>query len=104
MKINVLIGLALVLSSVTTSSFAWDYMDENNNNDKSIRGYEDNDNSIRGYESSFGNKYEYDLSRPGDRLRYEVDPGAQLRDSIDVNPTRDLERNLGQYGGGVIRE
>lgn len=104
MKINALIALALFLSSVTTSSFAWDNMDEINSNDRSISGYEENDNSIKGYESSFGNKYEYDLSRPSDRLRYEVDPGAQLRDSIDVNPIRDLERNLGQYGGGVIRE
>jgi hypothetical protein len=94
MKINVLNGVGLAFSSVSASSFAWNYMDENNSRD----------NSNRGYESSFGNKYEYDLSRPIDRIRYNLDLGAQLRDSIDVNPTRNLERGLGQYGGGVYRD
>lgn len=56
----------------------------------------------QGYESSFGNRYEYDLSDPSDRIMYEVDPDAQLRDSIDVNPERELERSLGEYGGGVL--
>jgi uncharacterized protein (DUF486 family) len=93
-KTKVLIVVALFCSSVATSSFAWNHMDENNSND----------DVKRGYESSFGNKYEYDLSRPGDRLRYDVDPAAQLRDSIDVNPTRELERGLRQYGGGVYRD
>jgi hypothetical protein len=55
-----------------------------------------------GYETSFGNRYEYDLSDPSDKIMYEVDPNAQLRDSIDVNPERDLERSLGEYGGGVL--
>ena len=94
MRINVLIVVALVLSSVSTSSFAWNYMDENSGNT----------NSNRGYESSFGNRYEYDLSRPGERVRYGADPGAQVRDSIDVNPTRDLERQTGQFGGGMYRD
>ena len=56
----------------------------------------------KGYESSLGNRYEYDLSDPSDKIMYEVDPDAQLRDSIDVNPERDLERGLGEYGGGVL--
>lgn len=65
-------------------------------------GYDnDTDDSNRGYESSFGNRYEYDLSDPGDRLQYGVDPDAQLRDSLDVDPTRDLERGIGEYGGGA---
>ncbi len=55
----------------------------------------------RGYESSTGNRYEYDLSDPGDQLEYGVDLDAQMRDSTSVNPTRELDRGLGEYGGGI---
>jgi hypothetical protein len=53
------------------------------------------------YRGSSGAMYQYDLSTPSGQLRYSVDPGAQLRDSID--PRVDLDRGLGQYGGGVRR-
>lgn len=93
MKMKLLIGVGVLSSCLTIPSFARDNPYDNNNED-----------SNRGYESSFGNRYEYDLSRPSDRIRYEVDPAAQLRDSIDVSPSRELERDLGQYGGGVDRD
>ena len=51
------------------------------------------------YESSTGQRYEYDLSNPADRARYRVDPAAQARDR--VNPRIQLDRNIGQYGGGA---
>ena len=60
-------------------------------------------NEPSGYRSSFGSTYEYDLSNPIDRLRYGADPAAKLRDRIDVNPQRRIERNIGQYGGGVLK-
>ena len=50
-------------------------------------------------ESSTGQRYEYDLSNPADRARYRVDPAAQARDRI--NPRVQLDRNIGQYGGGA---
>ena len=53
------------------------------------------------YRGSSGALYQYDLSNPSDQLRYSVDPGAQLRDEID--PRVQLDRSLGQYGGGVGR-
>lgn len=53
------------------------------------------------YESSTGTKYQYDLNRPSDQNRYEVDTGAQMRDQINVNPMRDLDRSMGQNGGGI---
>jgi len=53
------------------------------------------------YESSTGTRYKYDLSKPSDQIRYEVDPRAQIRDSINVNPRIEIDRNLGQYGGGA---
>ena len=57
--------------------------------------------SSRGYESSTGNRYQYDLSDPGDRVEYGVDVDAQMRDDMSINPTRELDRGLGEYGGGV---
>jgi hypothetical protein len=56
----------------------------------------------KSYKSRFGNEYEYDLSRPSDQLKYELDLKAQMRDELNVDPRRDLERDLGQYGGGKV--
>lgn len=46
-------------------------------------------------------QYRYDLSNPSDRLRYQVDPSAQLMDSINVDPRVELDRGMGQYGAGI---
>jgi hypothetical protein len=51
------------------------------------------------YESTSGTRYKYDLSKPSDQIKYEVDPAAQLRDSI--NPRVEMDRDLWQYGGGA---
>jgi len=48
-------------------------------------------------------KYRGNLSNPGDRIRYEVDPAAQLRDQIAVDPRRDIDKSIGQQGGGYYR-
>lgn len=53
------------------------------------------------YQSRSGNTYQYDLSNPVDRMRYSTDTSAQVRDSVSVNPTRTLDRGLGQFGGGI---
>ena len=63
-----------------------------------------NSNKPSGYRSSFGNTYEYDLSNPSDRVRYRADPKARLRDRLNVNPQRRIERNIGQYGGGALNK
>ncbi len=73
-----LVTIALLMTSPV---FAWNY----------------NDNEYP-YKSITGTKYKYDLSNPGDRIRYGVDPAAQIRDS--VNPNVKIDRGLGQYGGG----
>ena len=104
-KIMIWVTAALLLLAPISALSQYDGYDDNQAN-KDDYGYEydrpyDRDQE-KGYESSFGNRYEYDLSDPSDRIMYEVDPDAQLRDSIDVNPERDLERGLGEYGGGVL--
>ena len=68
---------------------------------KTTSGYKP---STSGYKSSFGSTYEYDLSNPSDRVRYRADPKAKLRDRLDVNPQRRIERNIGQYGGGALNK
>ena len=45
-----------------------------------------------------GTRYKYDLSKPNDRLRYEVDTSTQIQYSI--NPRVGIDRDLGQFGGG----
>lgn len=47
------------------------------------------------YRGSSGALYNYDLSNPSDQLRYSVDPGAQLRNSINVDPRVEIDRSLG---------
>ncbi|MDD2740652.1 MAG: hypothetical protein PHV02_00125 [Rhodocyclaceae bacterium] len=57
----------------------------------------------QGHQGASGAKYQYDLNNPGDRIRYEVDPAAQLRDQIAVDPRRDIDKSIGQQGGGYYR-
>jgi len=59
----------------------------------------DNDDA---YEGPSGKRYEYDLSDPVDQIMYEVDPAAKIRDSVDPDPRRDLDRDLGRPGGGAL--
>lgn len=54
-----------------------------------------------GYRGLSGTSYRYDLSDPGQQMRYEMDPMAQMRDSISIDPRRDIDRSIGQYGGGI---
>jgi hypothetical protein len=60
-------------------------------------------NADGSYRSSSGDRYQYDLSRPADQLRYEIDPAAQLRDEMaPPRPVRELmEEVRGQSGGGL---
>jgi hypothetical protein len=62
---------------------------------------QEKDGSYRSYGDT---RYQYDLNRPSDQLRYELDPRAQLRDeitSVAPSPSRELREELrGQRGGG----
>jgi hypothetical protein len=60
-----------------------------------------NSSAPSGYTNSFGNTYQYNLSNPGDRIRYNSDPGAQLRDRVTPNPYKNIELNTLQQGGGI---
>jgi hypothetical protein len=70
---------------------------------RTTKPYDNHGNPNFGYQGPAGTRYQYDLSKPQDQIRYSVDPGAQIRDSISVDPRRDLDRDLGRYGGGVRR-
>jgi hypothetical protein len=62
--------------------------------------YKDSENNREYYESYSGRRYKYDLSNPLDQIKYETDIGAQLRD--EVNPMVEIDRSMGQYGGGIL--
>ncbi len=66
-------------------------------------GYRADSSETSDYRGISGARYQYDLSNPSDRARYTVDPQAQLRDSISVDPQRGIDQDLGQAGGGIIR-
>lgn len=54
-----------------------------------------------GYSSSTGTNYQYDLSNPTEQLRYSIDLDAQMRDARSLDLNRNLDRGMGQYGGGI---
>jgi hypothetical protein len=70
--------------------------EEVNNIRKNAKNKEENEYK---YKSLLGNKYKYDLSNPYDKMRYDIDLGAQLKDGI--SPMRNLDKGMGQYGGGI---
>lgn len=57
----------------------------------------------RYYESTSGTKYQYDLSNPTDKLSYDTDLDAKMRDSLNINLNVELDRALGQFGGGILK-
>ena len=63
-----------------------------------------NSSSSSGYKSSFGDTYQYDLSNPVDRVKYNSDPRAKLRDRTSNQYIRELMSILGQSGGGIYKK
>jgi hypothetical protein len=57
--------------------------------------------SNQSYQSSTGTRYQYDLSTPGDQIEYSMNTAAQIRDSINITPSKSIDRSMGQYGGGI---
>ena len=95
---------------IASTSIAWENDYNNNYNNQDEKSFYDEHekqeleseaerNKEYPYESNTGIRYKYDLSNPSDRIMYEVDPSAQVSDSI--NPMVEIDRNLGQYGGGA---
>lgn len=80
--------LITFILSISTTAMAWDNPDITR---------ERTDTS---YKSRFGNEYQYDLSKPQDRIQYKYDRDARRRDAMDIDPRRNIERDLGEIGGG----
>lgn len=78
-----------------------------NNNDSNNFGlgnnleFGSNYNNEYPYKSFSGTSYKYDLTKPIDRINYEIDPASRVFDNI--NPWIDIDRGFGQYGGGAKR-
>ena len=72
MKKKILLVI-MALLSITSHALALD------NNVETSRQRQESEREIKRnkeypYKSSSGTRYKYDLSKPGDRIRYEVDP------------------------------
>ena len=63
--------------------------------------YGSESSSSGGYQGSSGSSYQYDMNNPSDRNNYSIDLNAQRRDQMSLDPSRSLDRGLGQYGGGI---
>lgn len=64
-------------------------------------GSNSNTTSNSGYQSSSGTRYQYDMNNPSDRNRYSTDLDAQRRDQMNLDTRRNLDRGIGQNGGGI---
>lgn len=55
------------------------------------------------YKGASGQEYQYDLSDPIDKLNYDLDLKAKMNDELNapITPNVDLDRGIGQYGGGI---
>jgi hypothetical protein len=53
------------------------------------------------YQGMSGAKYKYDLSRSSDKMKYGMDIEAQINDRLSVDPRVDLDKKMGQFGGGI---
>ncbi|MEE3607917.1 MULTISPECIES: hypothetical protein [Avibacterium] len=51
------------------------------------------------YKGLSGNYYQYDLNNPSDRLSYQNDLAAQMRDKLSINTWRETEK-----GGGIYED
>lgn len=85
--------VALILSvGLASPAFAWNY-----DNDP----YDQNRQPNYRYEGISGQKYQYDLSDPMDRMDYKMDLDAQMRDRINPDPGIRMDQRMRQYGGGA---
>lgn len=84
----------LLCLAIRTCLFAYDYKsyDETYNNSEEYK-----------YQGSSGAKYKYDLSKPMDKLNYETDSMQQMKDSYNPDARIQMDRDMGQYGGGYGR-
>lgn len=92
----IVLGIAFLISNVSFAECIGPEIME-----KCYGAQTSNSSSNGRYGSSSGNRYQYDLSKPADRIGYSTDPSAQIRDQLNVSPTRSMDRTRGQYGGGI---
>lgn len=102
MKQNILISSAIILfSTYSHAGCVGPVVNGECLSGADVYSFNSGSNSTSGYESNSGNRYQYDLSSPGDDIRYSTDFGAQRRDKMSTNPGRSLDIMSGEFGGGI---
>lgn len=92
LTITLLVGLGLFTAAVSAAPIEWEPVGSGD-------GGVIQDSY---YESASGNQYQYDLNNHVDRIQYEYDRPAQIRDAY--NPRTHIDRDMGQYGGGIYSD
>ena len=102
MKYKILLGsFVLFLSAYSHAGCVGPVVNGDCLSGTNVHSYDSDSNSNSGYESNSGTKYQYDLNDPGDSIDYSTDLDAQRRDQMNSDPRRSLDKQSGQYGGGV---
>lgn len=109
---SLIVLLALAITSLASSlepidnySNPYNRLEQSNRNDDRAFKRLDIDGDKANYQGSSGAKYQYDLSKQSDQLRYDVDPSAQLRDEMnDYRNDISMDRLKGEHGGGYLPE
>ncbi len=66
-------------------------------------GIQFNNSADMNYRGDSGVNYKYDLNRPVDKIRYDIDVNAKFRDDYASPYTKmkvESDRDRGQFGGG----
>lgn len=90
MRKTALFGFGIIFVA-SGNAFGWGYDDD---------PCDSSGNPNYRYEGMSGQRYQYDLSDPVDRLDYKYDFDAQLRDRINPDPGIRMDQRMRQYGGG----
>ncbi len=66
-------------------------------------GIQFNNSADMNYRGSSGVNYKYDLNKPMDKIRYDIDVNAKFKDDYASPYTKmkvESDRDRGQFGGG----
>ena len=86
--------MCVFFTFVTLPVFAGNYYGNQQNKSQQQNGN-------KNYQGYTGQQYQYDLNNQADNIRYQLDSNAQIRDELNSNPKAEIDRSLGQRGGGV---
>lgn len=96
--------IAILAASISLSAQAQSFMISSDPNSvlPSMEAYHPNGEPNYRYQGLSGELYQYDLSRPLDRMQYNADPQARMHDFLyGTTPNQSVDEYFSQQGGGA---